>query len=1480
VFAEVARHVKSLTHMAEEYDVDDWLIGAVTLTTALLLSGSAKGMVAILVNHFRMYVKEALVWISMWINHCLTESEGLFERFTSLAKGISASPEILVADEFKFIGSVLCFVLGFIPSVRFGFTPKQFATAIADFTAKKPDSIAGVFRLACDFAVSVAEGPVARFLSSWDPRVFTNSEVQVWTREALEFVNEPINCMDVATKLVTKAEGPTISDLVAKCDDLIKRGIDLGSSRTRDAVSVAAILRSVRQRRSTLAGNVGQHLRVSPFTVAFIGDPGIGKSAMLTQFYRLMANILGVEVATVFAVNAAQKFFDGYRMDTLVMLFDDLASIKPEMAKDTLIGALLQMIGNHPFPLNMSGVDDKGEVFCTVPSIAITSNDPMLGARHIFTYPDALLRRVHFVEAQVKPQFRCDNSVQLDSTKTDGSMDYWNFQFYRYETGSTGKAIKVAQREFVGGSAFWAHLASQVREHYRQQVEFLARSSHLGTFCPDCTLPVHAAAGPDCGDHHIAHADQLGFLPLPSEDEEMQDGALADVVFASSEGAGIPAEIVVPVLAGWETLVELWHSYGTFWLLACVPGLIATFLSSWFLALVVLTFQFTYLVCKGAGMVRSLQQSVEQASTVAITSVNDSRELATKMSLRSVQCIKVALAVGAMYKVVKFLRGSSTILAASEGFTNTFSTGLTPTSLVVENRPLDTCTVDIQRGPQAHVTYHSRQRGFIVHDQKYATTTPEALTEFVAHRMVVVTVAGVRMHAFLYDRNVFIAPAHLFPGEGPWEVKLFQKFNDGINLDLSFELAVRDFRRVEGKDLCLFVAPVPTIRGVVDKMLPVDVARTVQNPRLIYLTADATGACVKKFTRPAALVDAVTLLPTDANPMKQHLNMLSYEHHGGGLCGSVLIGSVGTGAHVGIVGMHIAGNPMGFGYAVQINTAEIDARLGTLDFASVAPLAPTLFWGKFGPVAPRASLFNASSQGLELAGVVMGTVEGRVMPKAKTKLKGTSFSAQLRERCPELVSDTVVPQMDGYLRDGKWVSPEVTFLQTLEPVHSIDWASRAEFLISGWEHILARTPPNMAIRPGVLSLDQAVNGVDQTRLEALNFTTSGGFGYTGAKSQYFEGDPGARVPCARLQSDVELVLKEYEAGRCVRPPFAMTFKDEPRSAAKVADRDIRAIAGCWLPFAIVVRMYFLPVIAFITNNAFIFGCMPGLNCYGPEWARLAEYGTRARNGLPAQIIAGDFKWFDKRMSASLSHISMCVIMWVAKRFGSYSADDFVVMRGITHDLVFHLLLLGPEGIIRLAGNASGQPLTTLLNCVANLLLHIYCALRVKPNLSPSEYVSFVNPATFGDDGFTGVAGNLFDAHDMQRCMAELGYGYTDALKRTEFPKYETLESATFLKRTFRFDDDIQAMVAPLDFSSIAKQLTWIRTSSALMWSEQEKDALYRVSLELALHGRSIFERHVEVLQEVATPMGLTLPSFDHLITYYQEGRYVEMWVRD
>jgi hypothetical protein len=65
-----------------------------------------------------------------------------------------------------------------------------------------------------------------------------------------------------------------------------------------------------------------------------------------------------------------------------------------------------------------------------------------------------------------------------------------------------------------------------------------------------------------------------------------------------------------------------------------------------------------------------------------------------------------------------------------------------------------------------------------------------------------------------------------------------------------------------------------------------------------------------------------------------------------------------------------------------------------------------------------------------------------------------------------------------------------------------------------------------------------------------------------------------------------------------------------------------------------------------------------------------------------------------------------------------------------------------------------------------------------------------------------------------------------------------------------------------------------------MWSEQEKDALHRVTLELALHGRSTFEKYVEVLQEVATPMGLTLPSFDHLITYYQEGRYVEMWVRD
>lgn len=115
---EVAHHVQSIITLAEQHGVDKWVVSAVTLFSALFLATSKKAMIAILLSHFRSEVSDCIGWVNAWIKRCHVETQGMFDRISAVAKGVASSADILTSDEFKFMGSVCCFVLGFVPGAR------------------------------------------------------------------------------------------------------------------------------------------------------------------------------------------------------------------------------------------------------------------------------------------------------------------------------------------------------------------------------------------------------------------------------------------------------------------------------------------------------------------------------------------------------------------------------------------------------------------------------------------------------------------------------------------------------------------------------------------------------------------------------------------------------------------------------------------------------------------------------------------------------------------------------------------------------------------------------------------------------------------------------------------------------------------------------------------------------------------------------------------------------------------------------------------------------------------------------------------------------------------------------------------------------------------------------------------------------------------------------------------------------------------
>jgi hypothetical protein len=90
---------------------------------------------------------------------------------------------------------------------------------------------------------------------------------------------------------------------------------------------------------------------------------------------------------------------------------------------------------------------------------------------------------------------------------------------------------------------------------------------------------------------------------------------------------------------------------------------------------------------------------------------------------------------------------------------------------------------------------------------------------------------------------------------------------------------------------------------------------------------------------------------------------------------------------------------------------------------------------------------------------------------------------------------------------------------------------------------------------------------------------------------------------------------------------------------------------------------------------------------------------------------------------------------------------------------------------------------------------------------------------------------------------DLGLKYTSELKNGVNLELRKLEDVEFLKRSFRWDDEVVRYVAPLRLSVVLEIAYWTKNKPGIM--QEIVDSNVQVTLhELALHGRPKFESYV------------------------------------
>lgn len=471
-----------------------------------------------------------------------------------------------------------------------------------------------------------------------------------------------------------------------------------------------------------------------------------------------------------------------------------------------------------------------------------------------------------------------------------------------------------------------------------------------------------------------------------------------------------------------------------------------------------------------------------------------------------------------------------------------------------------------------------------------------------------------------------------------------------------------------------------------------------------------------------------------------------------------------------------------------------------------------------------------------------------------------------------------------------WHPKRIALLDMVKPVNKLDQRIIDEVSQSYLDDILRMLTPGSLKELFPYDYFTTINGAaGVSYVDKINRGTSAGNPFKSSKRYFMEAAPaqhGLNDPVIvdpMIMKRVEEMEQTYIDGKRVYPNFCAHLKDEPVSFAKVESKKTRVFTGAPLDFTIVVRKYFLCFIRLIQNNRFAFEAGPGTIAQSTEWHHIYEYLTRFGKD---QIIAGDYKAYDKRMPPQMILASFMIMIKLAELSGNFTDNDIKIMMGISEDTAYPLVDFFGDLIEFYGSNPSGHPLTVIINSICNSLYVRYCYHVLNPKHESTSFKDNVNLFTYGDDNIMGVSKTCgwFTHTTLAKALNDVDITYTMADKEAVSIPYINISEASFLKRTWRFEKELGHFVCPLEEESIEKMLmVWTRSSS-IVWEEQVVAILTSANMEYFWYGKDIYLEKQKLFKNLVQSLPMSaewiephvFPSWEDMCDkYYQSSGLVK-----
>lgn len=406
----------------------------------------------------------------------------------------------------------------------------------------------------------------------------------------------------------------------------------------------------------------------------------------------------------------------------------------------------------------------------------------------------------------------------------------------------------------------------------------------------------------------------------------------------------------------------------------------------------------------------------------------------------------------------------------------------------------------------------------------------------------------------------------------------------------------------------------------------------------------------------------------------------------------------------------------------------------------------------------------------------------------------------------------------------------------------------------------------------VLSMHEGLNGVGGCQwIRPLNMKTSPGYPYIliegrkPGKLSFVHLEGGEWVPGVLLKERVEERIREAAVGNIPETIFVDVLKDERRELEKVEALKTRVFNTCPMDLSIVIRMYFGTFGAMVMHNHVTHEVAVGINYHSEEWNML--YRRLRANG--SNWIAGDYSNYDKTFPRQL----MLAVATIANAF--YEDENSVIRETLMETLASRIHLANRVLYFSPHGNPSGNPLTSIINSIGNMLLMRLAWMKLSREHSPRHelrFGDFVSLSVYGDDNVATVPDTMrwFNMQNIAHVMAQWGVTYTPPkIGNLMLLKFFPEDKVSYLKRYFRHADGL--VFAPLPEDKIRDMCNWIRECPD--HREATRVNVYMAQLEMFHWGREKFAQFTNEAYKILTSVGIEprYATYNQFYNYFVAG---------